>query len=63
LRLKDKIAKLQNKNERDPLELIVRVMKYFGWTLEVVKHMSIPSFMLVVETINKVEKKDRPEKK
>ncbi len=56
--LRNRVQQLQkHKKKLDPIELIVRVMKYFGWTLEEVKQLSIPSFLLIITTINEIEKK------
>ena len=53
-----RVNKLFNKSKGDTktVEGIVGLMKYFGWTLQDVKELSIPSYFVIVETVNKIEK-------
>lgn len=38
------------------VEGLVGVMKYFGWTLEELRRVPLPSYFVLLETVNKMEK-------
>lgn len=44
------------KGKQDFTEGIVKLMKYFHWSLEDLKQLTIPSYIALIEMINKIEK-------
>lgn len=65
--IQNRIGKLKDYHKLDPVKNIVLLMKYFNWTLEDVKQLSIPAYITLVATINEIEKeakeKSKPSKK
>ena len=58
--LAERFKKLEGKKEKtDGCELIVRVAKYFGWSLSEVLSMKLPSFMVVLHTVTKIERAEK----
>jgi hypothetical protein len=47
---------LKGKKGANSVDLIVQVMKYFGWSYQDVKDLKIPSFIQILIAINKAEK-------
>lgn len=57
MKYNERINRLFHKKGDDHTnESIVGLMKYFGWTLEEVRNLPIPSFMEIIQTVNKMEK-------
>ena len=58
MNVKERTDKLfgKDKGEGKAVEGIVGLMKYFGWTLQDVRELSVPSYFVIVETVNKIEK-------
>jgi hypothetical protein len=40
-------------------ENLVRLMKYFGWTLEDIEKLTVPSYIILTQLINKIEKETK----
>lgn len=51
---KDRLNKIRDVPS-DPAETVVRMMKYFGWTIEDMKKLSVPSFIELAKQISKIE--------
>jgi len=61
--LSQRIKQLQNKKSKsDHVDSIVKLMKYFSWTLEEIKRLSIPSYLIIIEQVNTIEKKNSSRK-
>jgi hypothetical protein len=59
--IKDRVQRLgteakQHSQDDVFCENAVRLMKYFGWTLEELKALPIPSYFQLVEIVTKIEK-------
>jgi len=61
--ISSRVNRLRNKKDKDPVLLLVSLMKYFGWTVEDVKDLSIPSFFEIMKAVNKLEEKNGKENK
>ena len=62
--LNKRVNRLFHKKEDDKLiESIVSLMKYFSWTLEDVKKLPIPSYLEIIETVNKIEEEAKKKSK
>ena len=60
-----RVNKLFGKKQQDDQlpKTIVSLMKYFGWTLEDVRKLPIPSFKSICEIVNIIEKEAEEEAK
>ena len=56
--IKDRLAKLQLGKKWEPEKNIVRICKYFGWTLEYTLSLPIPAYFELIRLINETEKED-----
>ena len=54
MRTNQRVSKLFGKTKQSEQipKTIVSIMKYFGWTLEEVKALPVPSFKVLCEIIN-----------
>jgi hypothetical protein len=53
--IKNRLDRLHKKTSIE--ENIVKLMEYFHWSLEDIKAMTVPQYMVILDTLNQIEKK------
>lgn len=57
--IKDRLFKLHGKSDNDPTRSLIRLMKYFNWSIKDLEELTIPGYLILASEIPKIEKEDK----